>query len=148
MAGVGKPPHPSDGRDGRPVAGVIFVTDQKRMSTAADTVTRIDAAHMAHSPDLGCDRRAAQSWLASHERSKPAIVRLGGAVDFTVGASLPISGLTAWQRLFVHGQVQAGQSVLVHGAAGGSVASICCSMSLAATSGRGPPPGFGLGARW
>jgi NADPH:quinone reductase-like Zn-dependent oxidoreductase len=36
-----------------------------------------------------------------------------------VGASLPISGLTAWQGLFVHGQVQAGQSVLVHGAAGG-----------------------------
>ena len=40
-------------------------------------------------------------------------------VDFTVGASLPISGLTAWQGLFVHGRFQAGQSVLVHGAAGG-----------------------------
>jgi NADPH:quinone reductase-like Zn-dependent oxidoreductase len=36
-----------------------------------------------------------------------------------VGASLPISGLTAWQGLFEHGRVQAGQSVLVHGAAGG-----------------------------
>jgi NADPH:quinone reductase-like Zn-dependent oxidoreductase len=44
---------------------------------------------------------------------------LPGDVDFTVGASLPISGLTAWQGLFVHGRVQAGQSVLVHGAAGG-----------------------------
>ncbi|HEY6622662.1 MAG TPA: NADP-dependent oxidoreductase [Acidimicrobiales bacterium] len=40
-------------------------------------------------------------------------------VDFTVGASLPISGLTAWQGLFVHGRFQAGQRVLVHGAAGG-----------------------------
>src|SRR5258707_10101922 len=40
-------------------------------------------------------------------------------VDFTVGASLPISGLTAWQGLFVHGRVQVGQRVLVHGAAGG-----------------------------
>src|SRR3989454_12290925 len=39
-------------------------------------------------------------------------------VDFTVGASLPISGLTAWQGLFEHGRLQAGQSVLVHGAAG------------------------------
>jgi NADPH:quinone reductase-like Zn-dependent oxidoreductase len=39
-------------------------------------------------------------------------------VDFAVGASLPISGLTAWQGLFVHGRLQAGQSVLVHGAAG------------------------------
>ncbi|WP_395678186.1 NADP-dependent oxidoreductase [Inquilinus sp.] len=43
---------------------------------------------------------------------------LPGDVDFTVGASLPISGLTAWQGLFVHGRLQPGQSVLVHGAAG------------------------------
>jgi NADPH:quinone reductase-like Zn-dependent oxidoreductase len=35
-----------------------------------------------------------------------------------VGASLPISGLTAWQGLFEHGRLHAGQSVLVHGAAG------------------------------
>jgi len=44
---------------------------------------------------------------------------LPGDVDFTVGTSLPISGLAAWQGLFVHGRFQAGQSVLVHGAAGG-----------------------------
>jgi NADPH:quinone reductase-like Zn-dependent oxidoreductase len=43
---------------------------------------------------------------------------LPGDVDFTVGASLPISGLTAWQGLFEHGRLQAGQTVLVHGAAG------------------------------
>jgi NADPH:quinone reductase-like Zn-dependent oxidoreductase len=44
---------------------------------------------------------------------------LPGDVDFTVGASLPISGLTAWQGLFVHGHFEVGQSVLVHGAGGG-----------------------------
>jgi NADPH:quinone reductase-like Zn-dependent oxidoreductase len=44
---------------------------------------------------------------------------LPGDVDFTVGASLPISGLAAWQGLFEHGRLQPGQSVLVHGAAGG-----------------------------
>jgi NADPH:quinone reductase-like Zn-dependent oxidoreductase len=44
---------------------------------------------------------------------------LPGDVEFTVAASLPISGLTAWQGLFVHGRFQVGQSVLVHGAAGG-----------------------------
>ena len=43
---------------------------------------------------------------------------LPGDVDFTIGASLPISGLTAWQGLFEHGRLRAGQSVLVHGAAG------------------------------
>src|SRR5689334_6613908 len=39
-------------------------------------------------------------------------------VDFTAGASLPISGLTAWQGLFMHGRLQPGQRVLAHGAAG------------------------------
>jgi NADPH:quinone reductase-like Zn-dependent oxidoreductase len=43
---------------------------------------------------------------------------LPGDVEFTIGASLPISGLTAWQGLFQHGRLQAGQSVLAHGAAG------------------------------
>jgi NADPH:quinone reductase-like Zn-dependent oxidoreductase len=43
---------------------------------------------------------------------------LPGDVDFTVGASLPISGLTAWQGLFDHGRLRAGQTVLAHGAAG------------------------------
>ena len=33
---------------------------------------------------------------------------LPGDVDFTVGASLPISGLTAWQGLFQHGHLRAG----------------------------------------
>lgn len=43
---------------------------------------------------------------------------LPGDVDFTVGASLPISGLTAWQGLVVHGRLRPGQSVIAHGAAG------------------------------
>jgi NADPH:quinone reductase-like Zn-dependent oxidoreductase len=43
---------------------------------------------------------------------------LPGDVDFTIAASLPISGLTAWQGLFEHGRLQSGQTVLAHGAAG------------------------------
>ncbi|BCJ28575.1 NADP-dependent oxidoreductase [Actinocatenispora sera] len=43
---------------------------------------------------------------------------LPGDVDFTEAASLPISGLTAWQGLFDHGRLRAGQRVLAHGAAG------------------------------
>ncbi|TDO56709.1 NADPH:quinone reductase-like Zn-dependent oxidoreductase [Kribbella sp. VKM Ac-2571] len=39
-------------------------------------------------------------------------------LDVRVGASLPISGLTAWQGLFQHGRLKSGQSVLAHGAAG------------------------------
>ena len=40
-------------------------------------------------------------------------------VDHTVAAALPISGLTAWQGLFDHGRLTAGQTVLIQGAAGG-----------------------------
>lgn len=43
---------------------------------------------------------------------------LPGNVDFAVVASVAMPGLTAWQGLFVHGRLQAGQSILVHGAAG------------------------------
>jgi NADPH:quinone reductase-like Zn-dependent oxidoreductase len=43
---------------------------------------------------------------------------LPGDVDFTDGAGLVMSGLTAWQGLFDHGHLLAGQSVLVHGATG------------------------------
>jgi NADPH:quinone reductase-like Zn-dependent oxidoreductase len=50
---------------------------------------------------------------------------LPGDVDFSVGAAFVMPALTAWQGLFEHGQLCAGQSVLVHGAAGvvGSMAS-------------------------
>ncbi|MDX3763306.1 NADP-dependent oxidoreductase [Streptomyces mirabilis] len=43
---------------------------------------------------------------------------LPGDIDFTVGASVAMTGLTAWQGLFEHGHLSVGQSVLVHGAAG------------------------------
>lgn len=45
-------------------------------------------------------------------------------IDHTVAASLPISGLSAWQGLFDHGRLAAGQTVLIHGISGavGSIA--------------------------
>ena len=44
---------------------------------------------------------------------------LPAGVDHTLAAASVISGLTAWQGLFDHARVAAGQTVLVHGAAGG-----------------------------
>ncbi len=40
-------------------------------------------------------------------------------IDHVVAAALPISGLTAWQGLFTHARLATGQSVLIHGVAGG-----------------------------
>lgn len=44
---------------------------------------------------------------------------LAADIDHTVAAAMPISGLTAWQGLFDHARLTTGQSVLIHGAAGG-----------------------------
>jgi NADPH:quinone reductase-like Zn-dependent oxidoreductase len=40
-------------------------------------------------------------------------------VDFFQAAGIPLAALTAWQALFDAGELMEGQSVLVHGAAGG-----------------------------
>ena len=58
---------------------------------------------------------ALAEYLAIEARN---LAQLPDDIDFTVGASLPISGLTAWQGLFHHGRLRAGQSVIAHGAAG------------------------------
>jgi len=44
---------------------------------------------------------------------------LPAGVDHAVAAGAVISGLTAWQALFDHARLLAGQTVLIHGAAGG-----------------------------
>src|SRR5574337_2134162 len=59
------------------------------------------------------------------------VTPLPSDVDFAAGASLPISGLTAWQGLFEHGRRRAGQSVIAHGAAG-AVGSMVTQLARAA----------------
>ncbi|MDB5269580.1 MAG: alcohol dehydrogenase [Hymenobacter sp.] len=41
------------------------------------------------------------------------------SLSFAEAAGVPLAGLTAWTGLFGHGQVQAGQRVLIQGASGG-----------------------------
>ena len=40
-------------------------------------------------------------------------------VDFIEAAAIPQAGLTSWQALFDHGHLESGQTVVIHGAAGG-----------------------------
>jgi NADPH:quinone reductase-like Zn-dependent oxidoreductase len=42
-----------------------------------------------------------------------------GQLDYRAAAAVPLAGLTAWQGLFDHGHLQAGQRVLIHGGGGG-----------------------------
>ena len=41
------------------------------------------------------------------------------SIGHTEAAAVPLAGLTAWQALFDHGLLKAGQKVLIHAAAGG-----------------------------
>jgi NADPH:quinone reductase-like Zn-dependent oxidoreductase len=50
---------------------------------------------------------------SSHVLPKP------DSVDFVQAAALPLVALTAWQALFEAGELSKGQTVLIHGAAGG-----------------------------
>jgi NADPH:quinone reductase-like Zn-dependent oxidoreductase len=61
------------------------------------------------------DGVAAQFAIVPAEGLAPA----PGAVGHDRAAAVPMGGLTAWQGLFVHGALEAGQRVLIHGAAGG-----------------------------
>jgi NADPH:quinone reductase-like Zn-dependent oxidoreductase len=50
-------------------------------------------------------------------------------VDHVIAASVSLTGLTAWQALFDHAGLTTGQTVLIHGAAGG-VGSIAAQLAL------------------
>ena len=50
--------------------------------------------------------------------SAAMVSRKPTSLTFIEAASLPVISVTAWQALFDHGQLKAGQSVLIHGAAG------------------------------
>ena len=41
------------------------------------------------------------------------------SLNFEQAAAVPLAGLTAWQALFDHAQIEKGKRVLIHGAAGG-----------------------------
>jgi NADPH:quinone reductase-like Zn-dependent oxidoreductase len=53
------------------------------------------------------------------------------STDHVHAAALPQAGLTSWQGLFVHGHLEAGQTVVIHGAAGG-VGSIAVQLARSA----------------
>ncbi|MBU6462296.1 MAG: NADP-dependent oxidoreductase [Bradyrhizobium sp.] len=48
-----------------------------------------------------------------------AIAAKPDALDHVHAAAIPLAGQTAWQGLFRHGDLRAGQSVLIHGGSGG-----------------------------
>jgi NADPH:quinone reductase-like Zn-dependent oxidoreductase len=59
---------------------------------------------------------AAAQYVAVEARD---LALLPEELDFVTCAALAMPGLTAWQALFVHGNLKRGQTVVIHGATGG-----------------------------
>ena len=57
---------------------------------------------------------------AEYVKGKPAVIaRKPSNLSFEEAASVPVASQTAWQALFTHGRLTKGQTVLIHGGAGG-----------------------------
>ena len=65
--------------------------------------------------DYGCDGAEAEFTIAVPKELAPKPRTL----DHVQAAAVPLTALTAWQGLFEHARLVAGQTVLIHGAAGG-----------------------------
>jgi len=96
-------PQPKDPRIGRDVSGVVEAVGAK--------VTRFQPGEEV----FGACRGAAAEYASAVESK---VVPKSKNITFEQAASLPIAGLTSLQAL--RGRVEAGQKVLVNGAAGGT----------------------------
>ena len=65
---------------------------------------------------LGIERGSFAQYVVARPEE---LARVPGALDRLAAAAVPLAGLTAWQGLFDHGGLQAGQRVLIHAGAGG-----------------------------
>ncbi|RDE05160.1 NADP-dependent oxidoreductase [Sphingomonas aracearum] len=105
------PPKPADQLPfalGRDLAGTIEAvgTRAHNMLSHGDRVFAF----------IGQDRGAQSDYVVVRATE---LVAMPGNMDFESAAAIPLAAMTAWQGLLVHGGLQAGQRVLIHGAAGG-----------------------------
>jgi NADPH:quinone reductase-like Zn-dependent oxidoreductase len=93
---------------GHEVSGVV-----ERVAPGVDDLRPGDAVYgLADFPRDG----AAAEFIAVRATN---LARKPQSVGHREASSLPLSALTAWQAMFVHGELVAGQSVLIHAGAGG-----------------------------
>lgn len=93
---------------GRDLAGTVEST-----GTRAHYMVRHGDRVMAH---IGFDRGAQSEYVVA---KAVEFVAVPEGIDFAEAAGAGLASMTAWQGLFDHGGLEAGQTVLIHGAAGG-----------------------------
>lgn len=92
---------------GRDLAGTI-----ETAGTGASALSKGDAV-FAH---IGFDRGAQSEFVVVKAGE---LVAAPKSLDLIHAAAVPLAAMTAWQGLFDHGGLVAGQTVLIHGGAGG-----------------------------
>ncbi|HEX5507050.1 MAG TPA: NADP-dependent oxidoreductase [Pseudolabrys sp.] len=92
---------------GRDVSGVV-----ETVGAEATKFQKGDAVYAMLGRDVG---GYAEYALATDTEAAPKPKTL----DFVQAAAVPLAALTAWQGLFEHGRLRAGQRVLIHGGGGG-----------------------------
>ncbi|GHO48079.1 NADP-dependent oxidoreductase [Ktedonospora formicarum] len=89
-------------------------------SILAGTVEAVGPGVTAFKPGDAVFGQSEHGAYAEYATSKVSTLALKPeALSFDEGATIAGGATTAWQALFERGQLQAGQSVLIHGAAGG-----------------------------
>src|SRR5256884_1666033 len=76
--------------------------------------TLVKGAEVYAMLDYGCDGAEAEFTIALPNELAPK----PRSLDHVQAAAVPLTALTAWQGLFEHARLIAGQTVLIHGAAG------------------------------
>ncbi|SNB74875.1 NADPH:quinone reductase [Rhodoblastus acidophilus] len=92
---------------GRDVAGTV--------AACGPSVTRFKQGDAVYAMP-GLDRGGYAEYVVVKEEEAAA---RPGALDAIAAGATPLAALTAWQGLFRHGGLKAGQRVLIHGGAGG-----------------------------
>jgi len=85
-------------------------------SGVVEQIGREVAAYAAGDAVFGASGGAYAEYLAV----KPAtIAKKPSNLSFEEAASVPVASQTAWQGIFTHGRLEKGQTILIHGGAGG-----------------------------
>ncbi len=102
--------------DGRPRIPTIPGHEFAGIVDAAPEAAGVRVGDAVYALSSFCRNGSAAEFIAIHAAD---LAPKPHSLNFEQAAVVPLAGLTAWQALFDHAQIEKGERVLIHGAAGG-----------------------------
>lgn len=96
------------------IPGVDFAGE---VAASGDGVDRFDEGDRVFGTGLGNNHPGTYAEYTTSPEDR--IAHLPDEVDFTAGAAIGVAGVTSWRSLIDHGDLQAAETVLIHGGSGG-----------------------------